>query len=109
MPANGVCVFLVSSIVLGLIVAWRVALKHRAVYALMAGVFVIVVLYGLLFLRASHLVAEAIKSGCWEWCGELEYVLYGAMAVIAVIMVLIGGSLIAILVQRRRRLNQTST
>ncbi len=107
MPEIGIPFFLFGSIALGLIVAWRVALKHRALYATVAGVLATVVLYGLLFWRASYFVAEAVKAGCWEWCG-MEYVLYGAMAVITVIVVLIGGSVVAVLVRRRDRMSAAS-
>lgn len=108
MPEIGIPFFLLGSIALGLIVAWRVALKHKALYATGAGVFATAVLYGLLFWRASYLVAEAVKAGCWEWCG-MEYILYGVMAVVAAIVVLIGGSVVAVLVRKHARLNQTPT
>jgi hypothetical protein len=93
------------SIVLGLIVVWRVARKHNVFLAVGTGLFAVCAMYGILILRESHLIALSKQAGCWEWC-DMGYILYGGMAVTAFALVLIGGSITAILVRRRTRVKE---
>ncbi len=107
MTEIGIIALLLTSIALGLVVAWRVARKHKTFYAVGSGLFATCALYAILVLQASYDIASAKKAGCWEWC-DMAYLLYGGMAVIAAVIVLIGGSIIAVLVHRRTRVNNTS-
>ncbi len=98
-----------ASIVLGLVVVWGVARKHRAIRAIGTGVVATLMLDALLFCRASYLATEEVKAGCFEFCGAFEYLIHGAAALVAVIAVSIIGSVVAVLVRRHARPNQTST
>jgi len=108
MSQLGIVALLFASIVLGLIIVWRIARKHRALYAVLAGICAITALYAFLIWQVSSKVDADIKARrCYEFCG-IESFLYVGMAVIAALAVLIGGRIIAVRVRKNVRVKETS-
>ncbi len=100
MSQIGIVALLLASIVLGLITVWRIARKHRVLYAVLAGMGATAALYAFLIWQVSGKVAADIQARrCYEFCG-IESFLYAGMAVIAMLAVSICGSIIAVRVRR---------
>ncbi len=108
MSQIGIVALLLASVAPGLILVWQIARKHRALYAVPVGMCATAALYAFLIWQVSGKVAADIEARrCYEFCG-IESFLYAGMAVVATLAVSICGSIIAIRVRRRSRLNQTS-
>ncbi len=107
MSQIGIVALLLASIVLGLIIVWRIARQHRPLYAVLAGICATAVLYAFLIWQVSGKVDADIKARrCYEFCG-IESFLYVGMALIAALAVSIFGRIIAVRVHRRARGNHT--